>query len=306
MNNQTKLKKIGLAIGLFVIILLFRLNRDGVYSSTMTVLFLPKNSVISEGSSSIAENFRQILASLAFCDRLAEQNESLAVANDLPNYKRQEFCNAKFLVEKPKGSAMLRITNFDADSVLARELNSDVVDNLIAVSGKYYNIKTDLELRIVDGPIVKKDLSQNLTMTVLLSFLWAIILYGGLFFLVPFIFLKKENKARPIPGSKFFQEVPVRKELTVSPEEENYFSAKNFFKPTFPSFGKKAPTPANLPVSEEAVPDIFLPKKAVPEAKMEEAETEKTNTENTPEYISREATPEEVKERLNKLLRGEK
>jgi hypothetical protein len=305
MNNQTKLKKIGLAIGLFVIILLFNLNRDGVYSSTMTVLFLPKSVVTSQESSSIAENFRQILASLAFCDRLSEQNESLAVVNDLPNYKRQEFCNAKFLVEKPQGSAMLRITNFDADSTLARELNSDVVENLIAVSGKYYNIKTDLELRIVDGPIVKKELSQNLTMTVLLSFLWTIILYGGLF-LLPVIFLKKENKARPIPGSKFFQEVPVRKELTALSEEENYFSAKNFFKPTFPSFGKKAPTPANLPVSEEAVPDIFRPKEVAPEVKIEIGEVEKNNIETTQEYITREATPEEVKERLNKLLRGEK
>ncbi len=305
MNNQTKLKKIGLAIGLFVIILLFNLNRDGVYSSTMTVLFLPKSVVTSQESSSIAENFRQILSSLAFCDRLSEQNESLSVANDLPNYKRQEFCNAKFLVEKPQGSAMLRITNFDADSTLARELNSDVVENLIAVSGKYYNIKTDLELRIVDGPIVKKELSQNLTMTVLASFLWTIILYGGLF-LLPVIFLKKENKARPIPGSKFFQEVPVRKELTVSPEEENYFSAKNFFKPTFPSFGKKAPTPANLPVSEEVVPDIFRSKEVAPEVKIETGEVEKNNIETAQEYIPREATPEEVKERLNKLLRGEK
>ena len=306
MNNQTKLKKIGLAIGLFVIILLFKLNRDGVYSSTMAVLFLPKSAVTSQESSSIAENFRQILTSLAFCDRLAEQNESLAVVNDLPNYKRQEFCNNKFLVEKPQGSAMLRITNFDADSTLARELNSDAVENLIAVSGKYYNIKTDLELRIVDGPIIKKELSRNLTMTILLSFLWTIILYGGIFFLLPFIFLKKENKTRPIPGSKFFQEVPVRKELTVSPEEENYFSAKNFFKPTFPSFGKKAPTPANLPVSEEAVPDIFRSKEVAPEVKIEIEETKKNDVENTQEYIPREATPEEVKERLNKLLRGEK
>jgi len=300
MNNQTKLKKIGLAIGLFVIILLFNLNRDGVYGSTTTVLFLPKSAVTASSSAAITENFRQIIASLAFCDRLAEQNTSLAVANDLPNYKRQEFCNAKFLVEKPQWSAMLRITNFDVDSTLARELNSDVVENLIAVSGKYYNIKTDLELRIVDGPIVEKNLSQNLTMTILLSLIWTAIVYGGLFFLVPFIFLKKENKARSIPGSKFFQEVPVRKELTVSPEEENYFSAKNFFKPTFPSFGKKAPTPANLPVSEEVVPDIFREK--TPIVKIEE----KPKDEAVSEYIPREATPEEVKERLNKLLRGEK
>ena len=285
---------------------LFRLNRDGIYSSTMTVLFLPKSVTVSQEASLITENFKQILASLAFCDRLAEQNESLSVANDLPNYKRQAFCNAKFLVERPVGSSMLRITNFDPDSALARELNSDVVDNLIAISGKYYNIKTDLELRIVDGPIVKKELSQNLAKTILLSFLWTIALYSGLFLLFPFIFLKKENKERPIPRGEFFREVTAKKAMPVLPEEENYFSAKGFFQPTFPSFGKKASTPANLPVSEEEVPEIFRPKTVASEITGETEETEKDNTETTKEYVPREATPEEVKERLNKLLRWEK
>jgi hypothetical protein len=59
-------------------------------------------------------------------------------------------------------------------------------------------------------------------------------------------------------------------------------------------------------VSEEALPDIFRQKEPVPEVKKETVEPVKKNEAVAEEYVPHEATPEEVKARLNRLLGGGK
>ncbi|MCX6761492.1 MAG: hypothetical protein NTY33_01415 [Candidatus Moranbacteria bacterium] len=330
--NNFWLKKAGWLGGIFLLVLLFNLNKSGAYQSETDILILPKNETVARNLDSVVGNFQQILTTLAFNDRLSDGSEALAQGVDLPNYKRKEFWNSKLAVERMGASGVIRIKNFDTDSSLAQELNSDTVENLITIASNYYNVRTDLELRIIDGPIMKKIVAQNLILTIAQSVLWSVLVYLILFLLFPFIFIKKEEKKRAIPGRDFSRNIPsLQKPLSaVLPEEENYFATKNFFGqakkvekvsivektvpqknsfslPTFPSFGKKAPTPANLPVSEDAVPDIFRQKEvAIEEVEKEiTAPTEKSKTEQE-EYISREATPEEVKARLNRLLGGGK
>jgi hypothetical protein len=223
---------------------------------------------------------------------------------------------------------VLRIKNFDAKSSLAQELNNDTIENLIAVIGRYYNIQTDLEIQIIDGPIVRKTIAQNLTVLIGESLLWSLALYLIFFFLFPLIFIKKETGQRELPGRDFSRNVEPLKKMVVAtiPEEDNYFATKNFFDQvkktevmekilpkegtlppsTFPSFGKKAPTPVNLPVSEDELPGIFRQKIATPQAeKVIEKPIEHVEAAQV-EYIPREATPEEVKARLNRLLGGGK
>ena len=73
----------------------------------------------------------------------------------------------------------------------------------------------------------------------------------------------------------------------------------------FPNFGKKAPIPSNLPVSEDGeVPDIFRQAETV--VKEDKIDSVKKNVSPVMEYSPHEATPEEVKARLNRLLRGVK
>ena len=333
MDKQAWLKKIVFALILFVFILIFNINNNSVYESETKVLFLPKNELIGQEIDSVIANFEQIISSLAFCDRLSDQNDSFEDVQDLPNYKRKEACNAKLEVSQLGKSATVSIKNFDKDSVLVRELNDDTVNNLIAVTGKYYNIKSDLELRIIDGPIIKKGVLRNVFYIILQSLFWAIIIFVCVFFLIPFIFIKKEKKIRQIPNTDFAQKAPFKKTVAPvvfpAPEEENYFSTKNFFKTyAVPSVGKKASTPTNLPISEDEVPDIFREKapavkvenplyeknmqeaERVEEKNMQEevkkVEEKNIQAEKKAEYVPHEATLEEVKERLNKLLRGEK
>jgi hypothetical protein len=332
MDKNTWLKKIGILGAIFFFVLIFNLNKSRVYEAETDILVLPKNEAMAGQLDSITDNFRAVLASLAFNDRISEGSDALAPGVELPNAKRKEFWNSKLAVTRVDESGALRIKNFDVDSTLAKELNADTVDSLIAVAGSYYNIKTDLELRIIDGPIVRRIASQNLILTISKSILWSLGLYLVFFFLFPIIFIKRDKEGREIPGRDFSQKISSTQKSNplIIPEEENYFATKNFFPPTqkpqvvveskkvqspknsfslptFPSFGKKAPTPANLPVSEEAVPDIFRQKEPLPEVKKEPVELDKTEEQAKDlEYIPREATPEEVKARLNRLLGGGK
>jgi hypothetical protein len=331
MDKNIWLKKIGILGAIFFFVLIFNLNKSRVYESETDILVLPKNEVMAEQLGSIAENFRAVLTSLAFNDRISEGSDALEESIELSNIKRKEFWNSKLAVTRVGESGVLRIRNFDVDSTLAKELNTDTVDSLIAIAGSYYNIKTDLELRIIDGPIVRRIASQNLTLTIGKSILWSLGLYLVFFFLFPFVFIKRDGGRREIPGRDFSRKISStqKPKPLIIPEEENYFAAKNFFPPTqkpqipveakktqptknsfslpaFPSFGKKAPTPANLPVSEEAVPDIFRQKEPMPEVGAEAVESIKEDGKAESEYIPREATPEEVKARLNRLLGGGK
>jgi hypothetical protein len=302
-NRQMWKRKISIAGALFFVILIFNINRNSAYESEMTILLLPKNESMAKEIDSVRGNFKQIMQSLVFCDEVSKQNESLSVTQDLSNYQRKKFCDSKSEVSLVEKSTMIKVKNFDKDGVLARELNSDMVGVLIASAGKYYNINTALELRIVDGPIVKLDSFRNSLWLFGESIFWTIVIYAGLFFLVPFIFIKKKKTNFPVLKNNFSSKTPFEKMVSIFPETENYFADKNFFpaKTTILSVGKKAPTPVNLPVNEEAVPDIFREKIVV----AEDGATEKKENANE-NYVHREATPDEVKERLNKLLRGGK
>lgn len=328
MNNGIWLKKLGAFAIILLFAILFGLNKSRVYESETDVLFLPKNETTSRDLSQIIGNFQQVLMSLAFNDRISDGSDALTPGVDLPNYRRKEFWDAKISVTRAAESGVVRIKNFDADSTLAKELNQNTVENLIALAGNYYNIKTDLEIRIVDGPIVEGVASQDLLSTLGQSLLWALGIYVVFFFISPIIFIKKEGGKRDLSGRGFPPRVePLKKSVpSVFPEEDNYFATKNFFEnvqkakelktaslqknvfslPAFPRLGKKAPTPANLPVGEEEVPDIFRQKEIVPEIKNEDAGAKKEKEEEPLEYVPREATPEEVKARLNRLLRGGK
>ena len=334
--NNFWLKKLGWFAGIFVFMLLFNLNKSRIYESETDILLLPKNETGALSLDATIDNFKLVLESLAFNDRIAENSDALEAGLELPNYKRKEFWNSKLSVARAEKSGVIRIKNFDKESVLARELNADTVENLIAVAGNYYDIKTDLEMRIIDGPIVQKIAAQNLPITVGVSALWSLGIFVVMFFLFPFIFIKKEPRKRALPGQEFSRQRAQGKKIipAIIPEEENYFATRDFFEqakkteevkvtekvsvtekvqsqksnfslPTFPSFGKKAPTPVNLPVNEEEIPDIFRQKATMPEVG-KELVPEKKEEESIPEYIPREATPVEVRARLNRLLSGGK
>ncbi|HEX7586406.1 MAG TPA: hypothetical protein VF390_02125 [Patescibacteria group bacterium] len=161
------------------------------------------------------------------------------------------------------------------DQAQAEAISNQVTKDLATVMGKYYDTKTELDMRVIDGPIVYLVSQAKILNWILISLLVGL-LFSLVVFLVSVIFSKKV----------FEPEAPVKSTFSLAG------LAKYDFRKATPSMmqDKKSPAPANLPIGDESIV-------AVDEQPKELSLEEK-------KYLHREATPEEVKERLNKLLRG--
>lgn len=331
--NDSWMKRIGWVLGIFAAILVFNLNNVLVYQAETDVLLLTKSEQAASSLQAVAQDIRQLVLSLRFGDVIAENNAALSPAEELPNYQRKQFWDEKVSVDPIRGSGVIRIRNYDRDSTSARELNQDTVDNLIAQFGNYYDIQHDFELRVIDGPIVKNAASPELLVVVGKSFFWSLFAYLVIFYLLPFIFIKRDGPKRAVAQKLARPAIQSVQSSVDLPAEENYFSSQVFAvkppkiqKAPFAPVGenrlydspvitpeKKAPIPDNLPVGDEELPDIFRQKTAAEGISSDKASIAKETyipsgkaEQEKLEYVPREATPEEVKERLNKLLRGGK
>lgn len=130
------------------------------YTSTVSVLIVPKSQVAATTERQIVANILEIPKTLSFYNHLLKLNPDVRdVANGLTDIKRKNVWNEMLSVEKvnSKGSVInISITTpRQSDSEL---LSGKIARTLFDVTGKYYNIKTDLDMRIIDGPITNSQI----------------------------------------------------------------------------------------------------------------------------------------------------
>jgi hypothetical protein len=247
------------------------------------------------------------------------------------DYKRKEFWNKKIKTERIGQSGVIRFEVFDENrwqsEIIAYQLKNDI----FFLISKYYNIKIDLEPRLIDGPItgpavsenIWKNVAKSLGLGILMSFSLTIIL--SLFtevisrkkqdffnienslrndFLLEkelkketrrdlkYIFPKYQSEAE-----KALEELKEREEAYYQRELERKAEKISSADPVIPAqnvANKKASAPSNLPFTEEDLPEIFNGNNH------EEISQEIVKKE--PESSYKEATPEEVQARIAKLL----
>jgi capsular polysaccharide biosynthesis protein len=271
-----------------LIILIGLINLSRTYRSQVDVLIVPKNETTSKNISSILNNAKEIPKTLSFYNEIISLNDSVAdESEELPEYKRKAYWESKVKTERIDDSSIIRLTIFDKDQSRAFNLSQEAGLEEARVMSRYYNIKTDIDVRISDGPIVNYGIKENVIFLILKSLLAGII-FGFLVALINLILekigigSKKSSKKAGLHKLKF-PEMKKEETKTIAFDKK----PADFKKTTaIPILEKKASAPENLPISDQLVSE-FLEKK--PEG----------------QPIIREATPEEVKERLNKLLRGE-
>lgn len=276
------------------------INSSRIYESYVDVLIVPKSASTSENIDQIANNVLEIPKSLSFYDELLSFDADMADgAENITGYQRKKYWESKIETEKIDGSSIVRISVFDKDQEKAENLSSQAGLEAARIMSQYYNIKTELEMRIVDGPISSYGLKDNIFVIILKSVLIAAAAVFSVFLIngILGIFIPEAKKGKNKIARHFYKPRQAEKETEAGPisfdkrpadlkvpeKKETYFS------------GKKSFAPDNLPIAD--LPMFEKLDKEIPESKTGKKE------ENEP--IVREATPEEVKERLNKLLRGE-
>jgi hypothetical protein len=293
-----------LYISAFVVIFIALINLNRTYKSEVEIMLIARNEATAKNMDRILEDAREIALTLSFYDRMVENGIEDPV-EELPGYKRQAYWNDKVRTEKVDGSNMVRITIFDKDQLIADEISQQAALSTAETLSQYYDIKTELDTRIADGPTISYG-SKNNVFILLLQSIWGsalfvlvVALVNGLLEFAGFGTKtgKKESQVMKysIPQiRKIIEEKPIT--FDKKPTDFKIPQQKNIeVEKTAPIIetGKKSAAPENLPIADESMFQSVAPKT---EPKKEEQLAEKP--------IIREATPEEVKERLNKLLSG--
>jgi capsular polysaccharide biosynthesis protein len=287
---------------LAVFVALINLNRT--YKAETELLLIARNEATAKGMDKIIEDAMIIPKTLSFYDRIISEGIE-DPAQELPGYKREDYWKTKVRTEKIAGSNMIQITIFDKDQFSAEEISQQSALSEAQVLSQYYNIETELDTRIVNGPTVSYGLKTNGFILFLESLL------GGIIFAVSVNIISyilelagigsKKGKAVSIVSKyQMPQIMKVQEEKPIAfdkrpadfkkPQEKNISTEKTVA--GVPA-GKKAAAPDNLPIADESIFKIAA-KKTEPAILEKESEGP----------VIREATPEEVKERLNKLLKG--
>lgn len=299
------------------------------YRAETAVLFLPKSENATRNIDQIIANAGQIPLALSFYDKLLEKNPDIEdAAAELSKAGRKEFWNAKIETARIGKSGILRLGVSGADEAEAEMLGRKATSDLLVVMSNYYNVKTDLDIRIVDGPIVSRGTEMDKTLWLLLSSVFGVA--GVLAAVRLFAFLNRidaerlarvpeEKQAEPevetpeLPKVSFAETRMEKKEGAVEKKDIFDFNAEAesvLVQPKKKGISvaeeKKAAAPSNLPVSEEEFAFGIQPETAAPEEKKEEIKSlEEMIADAVAADTTREATPEEVKARLNKLLKGD-
>lgn len=275
------------------------LSNNPVYRGETEVLLIARNRVVDEKIDSLTETAKNIPTTLSFYDRVIESEGLEDPSADLSAQERKKYWNTQIKTERVDGSNIVKITAYDMDKDRAGKLADAYAKELSASLARYYNIKTQLDTRIIETPITAFDFGKSVWPQAAKSVFWGVV--AGILDILLFSFIPKSIQEKKITPEKsiftyktdvpektaepdyspvdFSQKPEIKKEKTITPE-------------------RKSAAPENLPFADEEIVEQKL--YANGNGKKEDIIEIKKVTED----IFREATPEEVKERLNKLLSG--
>lgn len=304
------------------------------YESEVSVLVIPKNETAAESLGEIVPNIGHIAGTDAFRSAFfAALSGKSGAFDDLSASARSDAMDEMVVVRAEKRGSVLSVRGVSSDADDAKTIARQAALTLFGSVGQYYNLKEDIDLRIMSGPTV----SARITSPVLLV-LSSVALGTAVataFFLVLFglpdaisFFERKRRFIRsPVDAKVFEPELPTSSLLRETIETDREAAAaviadheivaseipKKTASPEAPAFvahEKKGSAPLNLPALSEAEEQFLrefsfegsLEREEATEVK--EALAMPAPTSEEPPVSDHEPTEEEYKRRLNELLKG--
>ena len=302
------------AVIIFVSSLLIFLERYKTYESSVSIMFIPKSEKAASDSEHIIENLRILPTKLSFYEKMIRDN--YGIEDDFSGFsddQKSRAWNKEIKIKREGKSSIVIATSEKNDQEAARKLSRAITSNLLNITGFYYDIKQDVDLRIVEGPVVKsyfKNWIYSTIISIVIAISLSIVVNYIVYFLSSLFLAKKEDLEKRLEKLTLEKKLNIKREAEklYAKREQEIISSRDKIaeKPEIKISSKTSSAPENLPFVDE---DYFRnniiksgiikeePKK--PEEKKEEIpEKEEIN-------YHREPTQEELKKRLNQLLRGE-
>lgn len=247
---------------------LFWLDFFRAYETEVRILVINRQA---ETPRDITGNLAEIGGTLDFYERLLAREDTLTdPSGGLAPDERKAAWRSKVTVKKVGETDTLALQARDVSLEASRAWARGSTETLFAVAAFYYNIRTDADLRIIDGPFTKRVVERP-TLYILAS------VASGLFLTILFFFLlrifpiffdalrrrahkkhrgkERERNEEETPAYHIGESVPLidpKKFLPSRPqrlhfEELHGETHENFRKPL--GMGATAGAPANLPVA---------------------------------------------------------
>ncbi|HPN96533.1 MAG TPA: hypothetical protein PLK35_02085 [Candidatus Moranbacteria bacterium] len=288
-------------------------NKNQAFEAKLTLALIPQNEAISENIVQIAGEVSKIPTTLSFYNKLIKSNEDVIdAAEALPEKKREAYWKNKIVASQKGEGGLVEIRVLDKNPRQAQTIVAQTGRNLTGEITRLYNIKNELSVEIVGEPAVKPSFSQNLYWSILKSLLLGL-LAGFLveeiskLFSSPKTFSPKKaykpfNWEKLPDFSKRFRASKPEEKAVAEEKKAEVFKIPAQTETEKIVGSKKSFAPSNLPIADESA--LWQVKEKLYNSKEEEKVSEPVAEIQTEKDVFREATPEEVKERINKLLMG--
>jgi hypothetical protein len=325
---KISLRTVVVAIVLAITLFLTFLESSKRYGATMSVMVIPKSEIAVKQKDEITANMQTVAGMLSFYDRVLSDNPQIkdSTAGKTPDERKAAWNQfTKATKRKDLNNSIVDITVYAKKQTDAIILVEKTTNELITVMSGYYNIKNDVDLRIVDGPVAKVSVPY---------WYWLILVSAALGFVISLLLQEGAELAKELAGKKFSkgsafnrldeylakqqgprmtkiedaylpEEREILEKQATKPQEEPQKEQKveevvhfkhEYSYPNFPEMPvdhvKKSAAPDNLPIQDFA----WNEPKVEESVKVEERPQPKSEDE--------EPTEEELKRRLNQLLKG--
>lgn len=281
-------------------------NTNKSYQANTDIILVPTSDKTASQMNFILANTIQIPQSLSFYNEMVTFNGQFGNhAVIFPSYSRESDWTSKIDIRRQGNSSIIRLGVLDKNPAQAEALSQAAALNLTRNLSLLYNIKTELTSRIIGQSVTTHTLFYVISLlsaeAIISGFLITLIIFLLSDFLSDMITRNYFSKTPKIKIPDFTAPADVSESepyIFSKPPEQHEEPKTSQLKPEItsePDFfhSARAAAPDNLPVIDEA--SSF---------KMQPSQSEKPADISQLKKNSKVATPEEVKERLNKLLAG--
>lgn len=320
--QKSKIIISSLIIGLLLggTVLLFDLNQGRFFEGETDIIVLAKSEGANRTLNQIMANVKNVPLSLSFYDKLVERYpELMDQAAEKTDFARRNAWQNKIALMQKGESGIIAVIAKDEDRSQAELFSQRTAEDVAVIMGRYYDTNKDVEIHVVDGPIVSEK-TRTLSAGMIISSLLIALIFAFISGALMIIFkkftgnLSQKFSKTPFPEKNTFDldhsekpmvshEFPLLEEMPFAINEKKEIEK-------IENTDKKAEAPANLPIVDGGIFSEVISQEHQAEAiRKEEAllgsEKEEVSVASLDQH-KREATPEEIRERLNKLLRGGK
>lgn len=281
---------------------LFLLENFRVYRAEVSILFLPKSELVVAQTGQILENLAELPRQLAFYDRLLEDGEISDPYGGRNQDERKKLWNKSLHIKQGKKGSVITIGVDLKKRGDSATVSKQIVKTLFASTSRYYDIKKDIDLRVIDGPIISPVI-KNLVGLILLSLVLGLILAYLISISLQAVLGFISEIGQKLPQKK----ASIRREI-LFPKLPSIEKNLSFIKKTQPAI-KQHGAPDNLPIATGPYPfdGKSLSHQEIAAEEINEPKTIPEDLQSAKADLleNSEPTEEELKRRLNQLIRGE-